>query len=437
MSERSPKTNTGGREGVPPSTGYPPPADSEEALANVTAMFLPPQEAGKEKARLLPVAVYPMGMSRIGLRRFFWVTLFGILAAYFLLQVQSIVPPFLISFFLAALFDPIIRKLGQKTGRPRWYNIGLIYLMTIAVIVLIIIAIVPNAMLQFQEFSLNFSTYYTKIQNNADKFIHDNSATLKRLNLKENSLSDFLSSQSSPLKNGLDSFLISLTGLTRSLFAHAIWFIIIPIATFVLMLDYPYLRARIISFFPEDYQDDMDTVSNEIMEVFSGYLRGLMKVCALFGLTAYIVYTLFGVQYSLVLGLLAGLFYAIPYVGPLATSILIGSVAFSMEAHTSLLFWHVPANSLPFTLVCIVLIILQGFVFDNLVYPRVVGGSVGLHPVVSMFAMTAGATLLGLPGMLIAVPVAASIQVIVKAMFPRMKESLPPRVSQDSEVISS
>ncbi len=433
MSERNPKTKIGGRESSSIGADYLLPADSEEAMANVTAMFLPPQEAVKEKARLLPVAVYPMGMSRVGLRRFFWVTLFGILSAYFLVQVQAIVPPFLISFFLAALFDPILRKLGEKTGRPRWYNIALIYLMTIAVVVLIIIAIVPNAMTQFQEFNLNFTTYYAKVQKIADDFIHSHSDILKRLNIHENSLSDFLTSQSSPLKNGLDSFFISLTGLAKSLFAHAIWFIIIPIATFVLMLDYPYLRARIISFFPEEAQDDIDTVSGEIMDVFSDYMRGLMKVCALFGLTAYIVYTLIGVQYALVLGLLAGLFYAIPYVGSLATSVLVGSVAFSMEAHTSLLLWRVPANSLPFTLVCVGLIIFQGLVFDNLVYPRVVGGSVGLHPVVSMFAMTAGATLLGLPGMLIAVPVAASIQVIVKAMFPHLKEPPPPRASQDLE----
>lgn len=433
MSERNPKTVRGGRESASEGADYLPPSDSDEAMAHVTAMFLPPQEASKEKARLLPVAVYPMGLSRVGLRRFFWLTLFVIFAGYFLIQVQAIVPPFLISFFLAALFDPILRKLGEKTGRPRWYNIALIYLATVAAVALIIIAIVPNAITQFQEFSLNFGAYYAKIQRNADDIIHQNSATLKRLNIHENSLSDFFTSQSSPLKNGLDSFFISLTGLVKSLFAHAIWFIIIPIATFVLMLDYPYLRNRIISFFPEEAQDDIDAVSAEIMDVFSDYIRGLMKVCALFGLTAYIAYTLIGVQYSLVLGLLAGLFYAIPYVGSLATSILVGSVAFSMEAHTSLLFWRVPANSLSFTLVCVGLIILQGLVFDNLVYPRVVGGSVGLHPVVSMFAMTAGATLLGLPGMLIAVPVAASIQVIVKAMFPNLKTPPPPRASQDLE----
>ncbi len=430
MPERNPKTSKGGGETLSSDRETLPLPDSEEALANVTAMFLPPQEAGKEKARLLPVAVYPMGLSRVGLRRFFWVTILGIGALYFLLQVQSIVPPFLISFFLAALFDPILRKLG-KTGRPRWANIALIYLGTIFAIALVVVSVVPNAIVQFQDFSLNFSTYYTKIQVNADTWIHNNSALLKRMNLHENSLSDFLTSQSSPLKNGLDSFLISLTGLAKSLFAHAVWFIIIPIATFILMLDYPYLRARIISFFPDDYRADVDSVSSEIMDVFSDYIRGLLKVCALFSVMAYILYTLLGVQYALVLGLFAGLFYAIPYVGSLASSILVGSVAFSMEAHTSLLFWHVPANSIPFTLTCVALIILQTLLFDNLIYPRVVGGVVGLHPVVIMFAMTAGATLLGLPGMLVAVPVAASIQVIVKAMFPRLKEPPPARPSTD------
>ena len=96
MPERNPKTSKGGGETLSSDRETLPLPDSEEALANVTAMFLPPQEAGKEKARLLPVAVYPMGLSRVGLRRFFWVTILGIGALYFLLQVQSIVPPFLI-----------------------------------------------------------------------------------------------------------------------------------------------------------------------------------------------------------------------------------------------------------------------------------------------------------------------------------------------------
>lgn len=411
-----------------------PPDDSVETSANVTTMFLPPTEVGSEKTRLVPVGVYPMGLSRIAMRRVFGVTLVGFLGIWFLWQVQAIVPPFLISFFLAALFDPILRRMEVR-GRSRAYNIVMLYALALCLFILVVVVIAPRGIVQLTEFSQNFSTYYATIQKSADSFLHQNEMLLKRLHIQQSTLSEFLNSQSSPVKNALDSLLGSVTGIAKSLFAHAFWFIIIPIATFILMLDYPRLRVRIISFFPDEYQDAVDSVSVEIVDVFSDYVRGLMKICALFGFCAFCLYTLMGVKFAIVLGILAGTFYAIPYVGQLATSLVVGSVAFSMSEHTALLFWHVPANSLSFTVSVVVATVLLGVVFDQIVYARVVGGSVGLHPVVSMFALTAGATLFSLPGMLLAVPVAASIQVILMAMFPRLKE--PPRMARAPEPESS
>ncbi len=419
------------------SSGEPfesPPNDFAEPPSNVTTMFLPPSEVGQEKARLVPVGIYPMGLSRVAMRRVFFVTLAGILGMWFLWQVQTIVPPFLISFFLAALFDPILRRMEVR-GRSRAYNITLLYVFALCILILVGVVIAPRGIVQLTEFSQNFSTYYTTIQQNVDSLLHQNAVLLKRLNIQQSTLSEFLNSQSSPVKNALDSLLGSITGIAKALFAHAFWFIIIPIATFILMLDYPQLRARIISFFPDEYQDAVDSVSIEIVDVFSDYVRGLMKICVLFGFCSFLFYTVMGLKFAIVLGILAGMFYAIPYVGQLATSLVVGSVAFSMSAHTALLFWNVPANSLPFTVTVVLGTVLFGVVFDQIVYPRVVGGSVGLHPVVSMFALTAGATLFSLPGMLLAVPVAASIQVILKAMFPRLKQ--PPKMARTSEAESS
>lgn len=426
-----PNTRQGGNSPkAPRESQSTPPDDSLETLANVTTMFLPPTETGHDKTRLLPVGIYPMGLSRVAMRRVFFVTFAAIIGIWFLLQVQSIVPPFVISFFLAALFDPILRRMEGK-GRSRGYSIALLYIFALCILILIVVVIAPHGIVQLTEFSQNFSSYYATIQKNLDNVLHQNAALLKRLNIQQSSVSEFLNSQSSPVKNALDSLLGNITGLARALFARAFWFVIIPIATYILMLDYPHLRARIISFFPEEYQDAVDSVSIEIVDVFSDYVRGLMKICALFGFCAFLFYTALGVKFAIVLGILAGVFYAIPYVGQLATSLVVGSVAYSMSTHTALLFWHVPSNSLPYTGTVIIGTVLLGVVFDQIVYPRVVGGSVGLHPVVSMFALTAGATLFSLPGMLLAVPVAASIQVILKAMFPRLKE--PPKVVHTPE----
>jgi predicted PurR-regulated permease PerM len=90
-----------------------------------------------------------------------------------------------------------------------------------------------------------------------------------------------------------------------------------------------------------------------------------------------------------------------------------------------MLFIHIPASSTGYTLTVILCAIVAQNLFDQIVYPRVVGASVGLHPVVSIFALMAGATLCGVLGMLIAVPVAASIQIVLMYFFPKLTQPPP------------
>ena len=120
------------------------------------------------------------------------------------------------------------------------------------------------------------------------------------------------------------------------------------------------------------------------------------------------------------------MFYAVPYVGQLGTSTVVGAVCYSMPAHRALGLLPVATHSPAYVVGVILFIIGLGVVFDQIIYPRVVGGSVGLHPVVSIFAITAGATLFGVPGVLLAVPVAASIQVVLMCSFPRLSERRRP-----------
>ena len=112
----------------------------------------------------------------------------------------------------------------------------------------------------------------------------------------------------------------------------------------------------------------------------------------------------------------------------MGTSTVVGAVCYSASPHNALGFVRVASHSPGYVVSVILCIICLGIVFDQIVYPRVVGGSVGLHPVLSLFAITAGATLFGVPGILLAVPVAASIQVVLMCSFPRLNERPPARL---------
>ena len=383
-----------------------------------------------ERVKVRPrraVSVNPFGMTQADLQRYAVVGIVFFIAVYFLSQVASILPPFLIAFFVAALLDPTLRHY-ERRGANRVRTILLIYALTLTAIIAIGFLVVPPVAGQLKDTSANFKTYTDEVQTNADQFLKNNAVTLRRFGIHQKSLSDIMQQKSSPISAGLNTFLVGLTDFVTGLASKLLWLIVIPVAAFFLMRDYPLIRARFIAAFPDAYQDRVDFISREITDVFSAYLRGLAKICSLFAVAACVLFWALGIQEWLLLGLLGGMFYAVPYVGQMGTSTVVGAVCYSASPHNALGFVRVASHSPGYVVSVILCIICLGIVFDQIVYPRVVGGSVGLHPVLSLFAITAGATLFGVPGILLAVPVAASIQVVLMCSFPRLNERPPARL---------
>jgi predicted PurR-regulated permease PerM len=372
-------------------------------------------------------AVYPLGLSRRDLQRIFGGLIIAAIGIYFLVLVQGIVPPFVLAFALAALIDPWLQR-NEARGRPRWQSILLLYLMCVAAICLISFTIVPAIKNQVEEFSTNSNSYFDVVQTSANKFLANNSHWLKRFGVTQTKVTDIINQNAGPIRAGITTVITGITGFVTGIASHAIWFIIIPISGFFFMRDFPVFRARLIALFPEPYHHQIDAVSNEVVEVFSRYLRGLGKICLLYGLTAGIMFYILGVRYFLFLGLLAGIFYAVPIAGQFVTATVSGAVAYTMDQHRAALLIVVGPNSLGYALCVILCVVVLNNIFDQLVYPRVVGGSVGLHPVTAIFALSAGATLIGVWGMVLAVPLAASIQIILMYTFPKLRKPPPPEL---------
>src|SRR5579871_1181869 len=352
--------------------------------------------------------------------------LFAVVTILFLWVVAPILPPFLIAFVLAALLDPTVRFLEGK-GRSRMRAILTLYALGAAFFILVAILVVPHVIAQIQDLTTNFNTYSDHIRQSTNSLLVHITPLLAKVGIQEKP-SDILSQKSGPVQAAVAAALGGLTIFLQSAMSRIFWLIIIPLSTFFILRDYPMIRARIIFLFPEAYQDKIDEMSREIVEVFGAYLRGLTKICGLFALAAFVLFSLLGVRYALFLGLVAGAFYAVPYIGQLCNAIASGTVAFLMERHTVLFFFHPGQHSMGYALAVALGVILLQNIFDQLVYPRVVGGSVGLHPVVSIFALMAGATLFNIWGMLIAVPVAASIQILLTSLFPKLIQAPPERL---------
>ena len=196
------------------------------------------------------------------------------------------------------------------------------------------------------------------------------------------------------------------------------------IITFYFLVDIDRLRARLFYLAPEKWRPMMGHVGSDVGGVFSDYLRGLLIVCALYGVTT--IGLLYGLslfhhslaQYALLVGAAAGVLYAVPYLGSFTTALVTFIVAFAAATGDH-------QSGLAFGGIAVAATLVVNQVFDNVVTPRVVGGGVGLHPILALFALVIGGELFGIAGMLLSVPIAGSIQAILFRLFPRLTQPTP------------
>jgi predicted PurR-regulated permease PerM len=407
------------------------PASGQELLPDETldtsAMLLPLEP--EPRPPMLMRAVYPFGLSLRGWRRILLTGIFTLVAVAFLWRVQSILPPFLIAFIIAALLDPIVRYL-ERHGRTRVQAVLTLYLLGLLLVVLLVALVLPSATNQIEELTSNANTYYDFARKTTDNWMARNVPMLRFFGIRQHTFTALLNQKPGPFQDKITDALNTVTATLQGIASQAVWLVIIPISTFFFLRDYTSLRARIIALFPTRLHTEIDEVSRGIVDVFSAYVQGLTKICSLFAGVVFLLMSLLGHRYALFLGLMAGAFYVIPLIGPWLVAITAGLLAYS-EPHTALFWIRVPMNSVAYAFVVALCIVAAQMVFDQIVYPRLVGGSVGLHPVVSIFALLSGAALFGILGMVIAVPVAGSIQILLTYFFPRMAQPPPAQLLRE------
>ncbi len=177
--------------------------------------------------------------------------------------------------------------------------------------------------------------------------------------------------------------------------------VITPVVAFYLLMDWDRMIAKIDSWLPLDHAPTIRRIAGDINEVLAGFVRGQLTVCAILGAFYALALVFVGLKFGLVIGLFAGLISFIPFVG----SIFGGALSIGVAAFQ---FWSDPV----WILVVAAIFGFGQFIEGNVLTPKLVGGSVGLHPVALMFALSAFGMLFGFTGLLIAVPAAAAIGVL-------------------------
>lgn len=362
---------------------------------------------GESAGPILQLTISPRLASRA--RRWAAVGIAAALALWVVYLVREIWLPLGIALLIAMVLDPVVDRL-ERRGWSRALGTAAIFFGFFATAAAILYFAIPAVVTQAQAISDQVSPYFP--------------APGKEVQAR-GKLSDMLARTKTPpyvreaVVRGMGSLASSLRRSTAWLGEHAmevmsdlIWIVIIPIVTFYALKDFHLILAKGLLLVPRERRDFVQTMVAEVTTIFARFLRGLMVVSALNGLATWVLLVVLRVPNAFTLGAIAGVLYSVPYLGALLTIVMVAGVAF---LHGGLHFM---------ILVVALNVLLHQIIFDQVITPRILGGHVGLHPILSIVALLAGNVLLGILGMVLAVPVAASIQVVVLTLVPKLRHEV-------------
>lgn len=328
-------------------------------------------------------------------------TLVLILLLWFL---GDVILPFLVGGAIGYFLDPVADRL-ERLGLSRVAATGVIAIVAVLTTVLLLLAVVPTLISQLTELVNTAPQMFKQLQTFLlERFpdLQDETSTMRQ------ALDDI--GQSIQSKGG--ELINSLIGSAMGVISAVLFIVVVPVVAFYLLLDWDRMIARIDEILPRDHAPVIRQLGREIDTVLAAFVRGQLSVCLVLGSFYAITLILAGLNYGLIVGAIAGAITFIPYVG----AIIGGTLAMGLALFQ---FW---GDWLSIGIVAGIFALGQ-FLEGNVITPKLVGNSVGLHPVWLLFALSAFGTLFGFVGMLVAVPIAASMGVLARFAIEQYKTS--------------
>jgi len=350
------------------------------------------------------------GFTGSGVRRqaMFWT---GTLIVFllFLVVFSPVLLPFVAGMALAYFLDPVADRL-EKFGLSRLAATILILLLFLMILVVGLMIIIPILATQLVDFISKLPDYISQLQ---ALMANENSQWLKRyIGIDSSVIQENLSALLQQGAGFLSTLLQSLWNSGKSLIDIAGLFIVTPVVAFYMLLDWDRMVDRIDSWVPRKQLYTVRGIARDMDAAVAGFVRGQGTLCLILGTYYAIGLTLTGLNFGLLIGFFAGLISFIPYIGSFVGLALAIGVALVQ-------FWP---DWIMIVAVAGVFFLGQ-FVEGNILQPKLVGSSVGLHPVWLMFALFAFGSLFGFTGMLVAVPAAAAVGVLVRFALNRYLHS--------------
>lgn len=339
-----------------------------------------------------------------------WLLLGGTIFSGWLLNLLSpILMPFIVGALFAYLGDPLVDRL-EKARLSRTLSVVIVFGIVIMSGLILLLFILPQLERQITGLVIRLPQFVSWIQENIVPRLTA-MLGLESGILDLGAIKDAFTNNMRDIGSIMGHLLVKLTQSGQSLIIWFAYLTLIPVVTFYLLRDWDILVGKVNDLIPRPYEKLVSKLARQCDEVLAEFLRGQLLVMLAQAILYSIGLWFVGLEFSLLIGMLAGLVSFVPYLG-FIVGIGVAGIAGFMQFHDII---H---------LVYILIVFGVGQVIEGMVLsPLLVGDRIGLHPVAVIFAVMAGGQLFGIVGVLVALPVAAVIVVLLRYVHERYLES--------------
>ena len=310
----------------------------------------------------------------------------------------------ILSIFFCYLIAPMVRVFeqaiyvrGREIKLPRGVAIGVVYLVIGAVLFFASWLIWPFLQQQVSDMADTLPNYLTSGSGTVKKTFEDADSWLRGLNLPE-SWRESLVNQTAKMAEYIFQFMSSLVTNVVSSLVYLPWLIVVPIMSFFLLKDAESFEQSLVAVMPDRLQKRIHWLLLDVSNTLAAYIRAQIRACVIIGGLVTAGLGLMDVRYALVLGLIAGVLEFVPLAGPLFAAVIIFGLTLTYSLKMAL--WS--------------MLFLAGLrlVHDYIIYPRIVGQGIKIHPLIVVLAILGGEQIGGLAGIFLAIPFVGLVIVV-------------------------
>jgi predicted PurR-regulated permease PerM len=324
-------------------------------------------------------------------------------ALYFLYLIRNVLGMLFIACFLAVALGPIVEWFVRRLHVGRSLAILITYLLLLGSVVGIGLLVVPPIVTGVDNFTHDVPGYVDDLRNSHTFRQYDN----------KYKITPKLEEQARKLPTHISDAVSGLRAVTVGIFGTVVQLVTILVMAFFLLKDGKRIRAFVFRELGPERGERMERISEDVYRAVGGYVAGNVLISVIAGVGAYIVMTILDIPFAVPLAVLVGLFDLIPLVGSTIAGVIVGIVAAVVGFPGKLIVW-------------VIYLIVYQQVENNVIQPVVYKKTVAIHPLIVIVAVLIGGSLLGILGALLAIPIAATVQIVVKEYWQYRRERLLP-----------